>query len=111
MDQKRIGGIGNIYANDALYKAAIDPRRRGKDLSDKEIKNLYDAIFYVIKKSMEYGGSSDENFVNALGQEGAYQNHALVYGKKGKKCPKGDGVIEKIKLGGRGTYFCPKCQK
>ena len=60
---------------------------------------------------MEYGGSSDENFVNALGQEGAYQNHALVYGKKGKKCPKGDGVIEKIKLGGRGTYFCPKCQK
>ena len=60
---------------------------------------------------MEYGGSSDENFVNALGQEGAYQNHALVYGKKGKKCSKGDGIIEKIKLGGRGTYFCPKCQK
>jgi formamidopyrimidine-DNA glycosylase len=111
MDQKRIGGIGNIYANDALFKAGIDPRRKGKDLSDQEIKKLYGAVFYVIKKSITYGGSSDENFVNALGQEGLYQNHALVYGKKGEKCPKGNGNIEKIKLGGRGTYFCSKCQR
>ncbi|HZJ18115.1 MAG TPA: bifunctional DNA-formamidopyrimidine glycosylase/DNA-(apurinic or apyrimidinic site) lyase [Patescibacteria group bacterium] len=111
MDQKRIGGIGNIYANDALFKANIDPRRKGKDLEDKEIKNLYNAILYIIGKSMKYGGSSDENFVNALGQEGAYQDHSLVYGKKGQKCPRGDGTVEKIKLGGRGTYFCPKCQK
>jgi len=111
MDQKRIGGIGNIYANDALFKAGIDPRRKGKTLIKAEIKKLYEAIFYIIKKSLEYGGSSDENFVNALGQEGNYQKHALVYGKKGKNCPKGNGKIEKIFLGGRGTFFCPACQR
>jgi formamidopyrimidine-DNA glycosylase len=111
IDQKRIGGIGNIYANDALFKARIDPRRRGKTLTDEEIKNLYDAIFYVLKKSLEYGGSSDENYVNALGQEGNYQNHALVYGREGEKCKLCPGVIQKIMLGGRGTYFCPECQK
>jgi formamidopyrimidine-DNA glycosylase len=110
MDQKKIGGIGNIYANDALFKAGIDPRRKGKTLSEKEIKILYDAIFYILKKSLEYGGSSDENFVNSLGQEGNYQKHALVYGNEGEKCPCG-GIIQKIKLGGRGTYFCSKCQK
>jgi len=111
MDQKRIGGIGNIYANDALFKAGIDPRRKGKTLTKEEVKKLYDAIFYIIKKSLEYGGSSDENFVNALGQEGNYQKHALVYGKKGQKCPKGNGIIEKVFLGGRGTFFCSSCQK
>ncbi|MCL5019851.1 MAG: bifunctional DNA-formamidopyrimidine glycosylase/DNA-(apurinic or apyrimidinic site) lyase [Patescibacteria group bacterium] len=111
MDQKKIGGIGNIYANDALFKAGIDPRRKGKTLSEEELDKLYKAIFYVLEKSLEYGGSSDENFVNALGQEGAYQNHTLVYGKKGQKCSKCGAIIEKIQLGGRGTYFCEKCQK
>jgi formamidopyrimidine-DNA glycosylase len=110
MDQKKIGGIGNIYANDALFKAKIDPQRKAKTLSEKEIKVLHEAIYFVLKKSLEYGGSSDENFVNALGQEGNYQKHALVYGKEGEKCGICSGIIQKIKLGGRGTYFCPNCQ-
>lgn len=111
MDQKRIGGIGNIYANDALFDARILPTRKAKSLSEKEIKSLYESILKVLKKSLEYGGSSDENFVNALGQEGNYQNHTLVYGKEGKKCPVCGGIIQKIQLGGRGTYFCSNCQK
>jgi formamidopyrimidine-DNA glycosylase len=111
MDQKKIGGIGNIYANDALFLAGIDPRRKGKSLSDKEAQKLFKAIHAVIKKSLNYGGSSDENFVNILGQEGNYQNHTLVYGKKGEKCSICGSTIEKIFLGGRGTYFCPKHQK
>ena len=111
MDQKRIGGIGNIYANDALFEAKIDPRRKGKTLSEEEIKSLYDAIFDVIKKSLQYGGSSDENFVNALGQEGNYQNHTLVYGREGEHCKVCKNPIKKIKLGGRGTYFCLVCQR
>lgn len=111
MDQKRIGGIGNIYANDALYKAGIDPRRSAKQITTAEIKKLYAAIIYVLQKGLDYGGSSDENFVNILGQEGAYQNHFLVYGRKGKKCKRCGSTIEKITLGGRGTYFCPACQK
>ena len=111
MDQKKIGGIGNIYANDALFLAKIDPRRKGKSLNATELKKLYDAIFAVIKKSLRLGGSSDENFVNALGQDGNYQKHALVYGKQGERCSICNGIIEKIQLGGRGTYFCPKHQK
>ena len=111
MDQKKIGGIGNIYANDALFLAGIDPKRKGKSLSEVELKKLFEAIFTVIKKSLRFGGSSDENFVNALGQDGNYQDHALVYGKKGEKCSICNGTIEKIFLGGRGTFFCPKHQK
>jgi formamidopyrimidine-DNA glycosylase len=111
MDQKKIGGIGNIYANDALFEAKIDPRRKAKTLTGKEIEKLYSSILQVLQKSLDYGGSSDENFVNALGQEGNYQKHALVYGKEGEKCPLCRGIIQKIQLGGRGTYFCPACQK
>jgi len=111
MDQKRIGGIGNIYANDALYLAKIDPRRKGKTLSGEEVEELFKAVYEVIKKSLDYGGSSDENYVNILGQEGKYQNHTLVYGKKGEKCSVCGSIIEKIQLGGRGTYFCPSCQR
>jgi formamidopyrimidine-DNA glycosylase len=111
MDQKKIGGIGNIYANDALFLARIDPRRKGKTLIDEEVEKLFKAIYIIIKKSLEYGGSSDENFVNALGQEGKYQDHALAYGKKGEKCSVCGATIEKIQLGGRGTFFCPKHQK
>jgi formamidopyrimidine-DNA glycosylase len=111
MDQKKIGGIGNIYANDALFDAGIDPRRKVKSLTSEEVKKLYDSILKVLKKGLEYGGSSDENFVNALGQEGNYQNHVLVYGKQGERCQVCGGAIQKIKLGGRGTYFCPVCQR
>ena len=111
MDQKKIGGIGNIYANDGLFEAEIDPRRKAKTLKEEETKKLYKAILKVLQASLDYGGSSDENFVNALGQEGNYQKHTLIYGKKKKKCRVCGGIIQKIKLGGRGTYFCPKCQK
>jgi formamidopyrimidine-DNA glycosylase len=111
MDQKKIGGIGNIYANDALFLAGIDPKKKGKDLTNEEAEKLFKAVYEVINKSLSYGGSSDENFVNALGQEGSYQNHTLVYGKRGEKCSICGAIIEKIQLGSRGTYFCPKHQK
>jgi formamidopyrimidine-DNA glycosylase len=111
MDQTKIGGIGNIYANDGLFLAGIDPRRRANTLTDVEIKKLYDSVLAVMKKSFKYGGASELNFVNALGQEGQYQRHSLVYGKKGEECPNKNGVIKKIFLGGRGTFFCDECQK
>lgn len=111
MDQKKIGGVGNIYANDALFDSKINPERRAKDLTEDEIERLYDSLLKVLKKGLNYGGSSDENFVNALGQEGNYQKHALVYGKEGEKCRVCGGIVKKIRLGGRGTFFCPQCQK
>ncbi|EKD85792.1 MAG: Formamidopyrimidine-DNA glycosylase [uncultured bacterium] len=111
MDQKRIGGVGNIYANDALFLAGIDPRRKAKDITKNEVKKLFEAILEVLQKGLKYGGASELTFVNAIGQEGEYQNHFLAYGKKGQKCSICGGLIEKIFLGGRGTFFCPKHQK
>lgn len=112
MDQKKIGGIGNIYANDALWDSKIDPKRRAKELSKEEIHNLYESILKVLKKGLESGGASELNFVNALGVEGGYQKHFLVYGQQGKPCKHNDGgTIEKYMLGGRGTYWCASCQK
>lgn len=110
MDQKKIGGVGNIYANDALFKAGIDPRRPAKSLSSSEIKKLYDAILSVVKLSLENGGASELSFVNILGQEGNYQNHTLIYGKTGSKCKKCGSIIKFFKLSGRGTYVCFNCQ-
>ncbi len=112
MDQTKIGGIGNIYANDALFDAGIDPKRKASTLSDTEMKTLFKSILKVMEKSFKFGGASELSFVNVLGQEGSYQMHSLVYGHKGEKCQKEDGgVIEKIFLGGRGTFFCPVHQK
>lgn len=111
MDQKKIGGIGNIYANDGLSLSRINPKRPSSSLTSVEAKELYGAVLAVMERSMKCGGASELNFVNALGQEGEYQNHSLVYGKKGKKCPNCGEEIKKIFLGGRGTFFCENCQK
>lgn len=117
MDQKRIGGIGNIYANDALFLAGIDPRRKANTVTEDELVKLYAAIHKVMERSLKYGGASELTFVNVLGQEGEYQRHSLVYGKSGKECPNNkrlpagrQGKIEKIYLAGRGTFFCTACQ-
>lgn len=110
MDQKRIGGIGNIYANDALYLSKINPKRSAKTLSSPEIKSLFDSIHKVMEKGMKYGGSSELTYVNVLGQEGEYQRHTLVYGRQGDICERCGGLIKKYFLGGRGTYWCERCQ-
>lgn len=111
MDQTKIAGVGNIYANDALFLAEIDPRRSASSLTENEQKKLYNSIIKVLKDGIKRGGSSENTFVNADGTEGKYQDFTLVYGKEGKKCPRCGAVIKKIQLGGRGTYFCEVCQK
>ena len=111
MDQKKIAGIGNIYASDALFLAKIHPERKVDRLSKKEIKRLFEAIEKVLKAGIKYRGASNQYYLDALGHKGSYQDHFLVYGRAGKKCLKCNNKVEKIKLGGRGTYFCPTCQK
>ena len=111
MDQTNMGGVGNIYANDGLFKAGISPMRSAKTLSEEELKKLYDSLIAVLQKGFESHGASELSFVNILGQEGKYQNHTLVYGKRFKECPnKCGGKILFIKLAGRGTYYCANCQ-
>lgn len=111
MEQTKIGGVGNIYANDSCFEARIDPRRRSKSLDRSEVKMLFVSLLKVLEKGLRYRGSSELNFVDILGQKGEYQNHFLIYGRKGKPCVRDDGgIVEKIYLGGRGTFFCEICQ-
>lgn len=112
MDQEKIGGVGNIYANDALFLARILPKRPASSLDEAEQDKLYKAIHSVLKEGMKYGGSSENSFVTPDGQEGEYQRHTLVYGKQGQLCFNcKKEKITKNMLGGRGTYFCASCQK
>jgi formamidopyrimidine-DNA glycosylase len=110
MDQSKIAGIGNIYANDALFRAKIDPRRSASTLLAAEKKALFAAIEEVLQKGIEVGGASQWHYVDVLGGKGKYQNFFLVYQKAGKPCPRCGSLIQKITLGGRGTFFCPTCQ-
>lgn len=111
MDQKKIAGVGNIYACDALFLAKIDPRRPAKSLTDGEAKKLYEAILKVLKAGIKYRGASDQYYLDALGHKGHYQEHFLVYGRKGKDCPDCPGKVERTVVGGRGTFWCPACQR
>lgn len=108
MEQRFMAGLGNIYAAEALWQAKIRPDRKAKSLKDDEIEALYKGIKYVIDLSLKYGGSSFNSFVDAAGKQGAFLQYAEVY----KKSQDSFGhAIERIKQGGRTTYFCPVCQK
>lgn len=112
MDQSRIAGVGNIYASDALFLARIDPRRPANKITDEEAEKLYQSLEQVLKLGLRYRGASDQYYLDATGNKGSYQEHFLVYGQQGKNCPNEcGGKVERIALGGRGTYFCPTCQK
>ena len=111
MDQAKLSGVGNIYANDALWLAKINPKRPANGLAAQETKTLYRAVLKVLKDGIKYQGASDQWYVTAEGKKGKYQEHFLVYGRSGKKCFNCKGEVKKMRLGGRGTYFCPVCQK
>lgn len=110
LEQNKIAGIGNIYANEALWLAGISPMKRGREVT--RVKELYDAIKTVLEMGLKYGGSSaaDEAFVNAEGHPGKMQEHFNVYQKHKTVCPRCGHNITMSRIGGRGTFFCPKCQ-
>jgi len=112
LDQKKISGIGNIYDCDALNLAQIDPRRPANSLTASEAKKLFTAIKSVLKAGIKYRGASDNFYLDALGKKGTYQEHFLTYARIGQTCFQcKKGKIVRITLAGRGTFFCPHCQK
>jgi formamidopyrimidine-DNA glycosylase len=111
MDQSKIAGIGNIYANDALFRAKVHPVRPAKSLTPDEMHRLFKAIEEVLTKGILVGGASEWHYMDVLGEKGQYQNFFLVYGKDGDTCTQCGSSIERIVLGGRGTFFCPICQR
>jgi len=111
LDQTVIAGVGNIYADESLWGARIHPATRVRDVSEKQLKNLFTELQYVLNLAIEKGGSTDRNYVNAEGKRGSYIDFARVFRREGKTCPRHpDQIIEKIRVAGRGTHICPVCQ-
>ena len=111
MDQAVVAGVGNIYADEALWGAKIHPETRVKDVSDKKLAGLYKELIYVLKLSINKGGSTDKNYVDAEGKKGSYLKFARVFRREGQLCPRCGTMIIKTRVAGRGTHLCPKCQK
>ena len=106
-----MGGMGNIYANDALWLAKINPAKPAQTLSKKEIASLHQAMQRVLFRGIELGGASESTYKHINGMGGKYQEEFLIYKKQGEACAHCGTLIEKFKLGGRGTYWCRGCQK
>ena len=111
LDQTKVAGLGNIYANEALFLAGINPCLPANKLSRQQARKLYKQIIFVLKKGIDLGGASDSDYLNAYGGKGKYQEHFLVYRQQDKPCLNCQTMIKRISLGGRGTFYCPQCQK
>jgi len=111
LDQQMIAGIGNIYADEALSLAGIDPTRESKSLSRAEVERLVETIPQVMQRSIELGGTSFSDYVDGLGRFGKYFDEARVYGRANEPCLECGAPISKIMLNGRGTHHCKNCQK
>ena len=110
LDQTIVAGIGNIYADESLHRAKINPQTEAGLLSLKQLSRLSKEIEIVLCNAIEAGGSTLRDYVNADGVNGNYQHEALVYGRKGEACRSCKSKIERVKLGGRSSHFCPRCQ-
>lgn len=111
LDQTVLAGVGNIYADESLWGAKLHPAQKVQDISDDQLAVLLSEIKYVMNLSLEKGGSTDKNYVNAEGKRGSYIDFARVFRKEGTPCPRHpDVLIEKTRVAGRGTHMCPVCQ-
>lgn len=110
MDNSIISGVGNIYACDGLNLSKIHPERKANSLSSAEVLQLLSALKQVIMLGIELGGATIDHYRTVDGFAGKYQEHVRVYGKLGESCKNCGGIIQKIQIGGRGTFFCPDCQ-
>ncbi len=110
MDQKILAGVGNIYADEALFLAKIHPEERIVNLTDQDYSALYSGIIEALKTGIKHKGASDSSYVDLGGEKGVFLTYANVYHRTGMLCKVCGAVIARIVVGGRGTHFCPKCQ-
>jgi formamidopyrimidine-DNA glycosylase len=111
LNQRFVAGIGNIYADEALFAARIHPERRADTLTTEEIEHLYRAIRQVLVQGIRNRGTTFNDYLDAEGREGSNQEYLRVFRRTGQPCPRCGTPIERTVVGGRGTYFCPRCQK
>jgi formamidopyrimidine-DNA glycosylase len=111
MDQKRVVGVGNIYANEALFRAGIDPRKPANSLTRPRARRLAHAIQEVLREAIDFRGTTLLDYRDASGQQGEFSRRLRVYDRKGEPCVTCGTPIRRIVQGGRSTFFCPKCQR
>lgn len=111
LDQTIISGLGNIYANEVLFASRINPQRLGCNISLDECQSIVNSSIKIINEAIENGGTTIKSYTSSLGVTGRFQSHLMVHKKEHEPCKICNTLIENIKIGGRSTYFCPKCQK
>jgi formamidopyrimidine-DNA glycosylase len=110
LSQNVISGLGNIYVDESLHRAKIHPKKKLERINSLKISAFYDGMKAILDKSIAIGGTSFRDYVDTAGTRGGYKEWLMVYGKAGTKCACG-GVIRRIVVAGRGTHYCPKCQR
>ena len=111
LNQKLLRGVGNIYADESLFRAGLRPRRRVSTITRAQLEKLYESVQEVLKEAIALGGSSISNYVDADGEEGFFQLQHRVYGREGDPCLVCKTPIKRVVIVGRSSHYCPKCQK
>lgn len=111
LNQEVITGIGNIYADEVLFMSQINPNKKGKDLTLDELDKIIDNTKIVLEKAIKLGGTTIRSYTSSLGVTGRFQNELMVHQRENEKCYICKEIIIKTKVNGRGTYYCPKCQR
>ena len=111
LDQHIFVGLGNIYVDEVLFRCKLNPTLKASKLKDKDYKNIIDNSIIVLNKAIKLGGTTIISYTSSLGVTGLFQNELNVHTLQGEPCPVCNTIIEKTRVGGRGTYYCPKCQK
>jgi len=110
LDQSGIAGVGNIYADEALFRARLHPLSPAGSMKPEHLEALRDAVVAALEAGIDAGGSSIDDYRDARGEKGSMQDEFLVHTREGEGCPRCEGMIARIVVGGRSTYFCPSCQ-
>ena len=110
LNQKLLRGVGNIYADESLFRAGIRPRRRAASLTRENLRRLYKSVQEVLREAIALGGSSVSDYVDSDGQEGSFQLEHRVYRREGERCLRCKTLIKRIVIAGRSSHYCPKCQ-
>ena len=111
LNQKLLRGVGNIYADESLFRAGLRPRRRAASLTREDLRRLYPAVQEVLREAIALGGSSVSDYVDVDGEEGFFQLQHRVYGREGEPCLVCKTPIKRVVIAGRSSHYCPKCQK
>ena len=111
MDQTNVVGVGNIYADESLFRAGIRPRRRASSITRDQLAKLHGAVKEVLKEAIALGGSSISDYVGADGEEGFFQLQHRVYGREGEPCLVCKTAVKRVVIAGRSSHYCPKCQQ